>query len=218
MSTPSEAAPIDRVLWGVGTGRTIRGHWALQELQLEYRTEAVRTRTGDTETETFTRLNPRQKIPVLCDGAVTVAESAAIVTYLAERYGTADTLHMPADIAGRARYYEWVSFICMELDATSLYVLRRHHGLPKIYGDSPIANDASRAYFTRMIGSAAKLMNPEAPYLLGGQFCGADILMTSCLNWAVSYDLPLPEVFSAYLKRIVARPAYTRALAANKAS
>jgi len=202
----------------VGTSRTIRAHWALHELQLEYRIEPLRTRTGDTETATFTGLNSRQKIPVLCDGDVTVTESAAIVTYLAERYGVAQTLFMPTDIAQRARYYELLSFICMELDATSLYVLRRHEGLPQIYGEAPVANDAARAYFTRMIDSAGEMLNPAQPYLLGDHFTGVDILMTTCLTWAVNYRLALPNVFSQYLQRLVLRPAYLRALDVNQPS
>ncbi len=113
----------ERVLWGVGTARALRAHWALIELALPYRTEPVRTRTPDTETPEFIALNPRRKIPVLRDGDLTITESAAIVTYLAERYGGTDTLYMPSDTALRARYYEWMSFICMELDATSLYVI-----------------------------------------------------------------------------------------------
>ena len=81
-----------------------------------------------------------------------------MVTYLAERYGNSDTLYMPSDVEQRARHNEWLSFICMELDATSLYVLRRHQYLPEIYGDSPVVNDAARAYFTRMITSAVPLI------------------------------------------------------------
>lgn len=208
----------ERVLWGVGTSRAIRGHWALLELQLDYRTEPVRTRTGDTETEIFTLLNPRQKIPVLCDGDVTVTESAAIVTYLAERYGTQETMHMPLDIAERARYYEWLSFISMELDATSLYVLRRHEGLPHIYGEAPIANEAARAYFSRMIDSATAMFDPDQPFLMGHYFSGVDILMTTCLKWAVDYHAPIPDVFSTYLERVITRPAYVQALTANKTS
>ena len=39
----------------------------------------------------------------------------------------------------------------MEIDATTLYVLRRHEALPAIYGEAPTANAAARGYFDRMI-------------------------------------------------------------------
>ena len=189
----------NRILWGVGTSRTIRAHWALIELNLSYKTEIIRTRTTDTETAAFKSVNPRQKIPVLQDGTLTMGESAAIVTYLAESYSTEQVSLIPDNPKARAKYFEWMSFICMELDATSLYVLRRHWSLPEIYGDSPVANKASEEYFNRMITAADKLKNPKQKYLLETGFSGVDILMTTTLKWAIDYNQRIPTNFMKYL-------------------
>ena len=206
----------NRILWGVGTSRTIRAHWALIELNLSYKTEIIRTRTTDTETAAFKSVNPRQKIPVLQDGTLTMGESAAIVTYLAESYSTEQVNLIPDNPKARAKYFEWMSFICMELDATSLYVLRRHWSLPEIYGDSPVANKASEEYFNRMITAADKLKNPKQKYLLETGFSGADILMTTTLKWAIDYNQKIPNDFMEYLDHMVNRPGYIAALEANK--
>ena len=206
----------NRILWGVGTSRTIRAHWALIELNLSYKTEIIRTRTTDTETAAFKSVNPRQKIPVLQDGTLTMGESAAIVTYLAESYGTEQVSLIPDNPKARAKYFEWMSFICMELDATSLYVLRRHWSLPEIYGDSPVANKASEEYFNRMITAADKLKNPKQKYLLETGFSGVDILMTTTLKWAIDYNQKIPNDFMEYLDHMVNRPGYIAALEANK--
>ena len=206
----------NRILWGVGTSRTIRAHWALIELNLSYKTEIIRTRTTDTETAAFKSVNPRQKIPVLQDGTLTMGESAAIVTYLAESYSTEQVNLIPDNPKARAKYFEWMSFICMELDATSLYVLRRHWSLPEIYGDSPIANKASEEYFNRMITAADKLKNPKQKYLLETGFSGVDILMTTTLKWAIDYNQKIPNDFMEYLEHMVNRPGYIAALEANK--
>ena len=205
-----------RILWGVGTSRTIRAHWALIELNLSYKTEIIRTRTTDTETAAFKSVNPRQKIPVLQDGTLTMGESAAIVTYLAESYSTEQVNLIPDNPKARAKYFEWMSFICMELDATSLYVLRRHWSLPEIYGDSPIANKASEEYFNRMITAADKLKNPKQKYLLETGFSGVDILMTTTLKWALDYNQKIPIHFMEYLDQMGNRPGYIAALEANK--
>ena len=205
-----------RILWGVGTSRTIRAHWALIELKLSYKTEIIRTRTTDTETAAFKSVNPRQKIPVLQDGTLTMGESAAIVTYLAESYSTEQVSLIPDNPKARAKYFEWMSFICMELDATSLYVLRRHWSLPEIYGDSPVANKASEEYFNRMITAADKLKNPKQTYLLETGFSGVDILMTTTLKWAIDYNQKIPNDFMEYLDHMVNRPGYIAALEANK--
>ena len=206
----------NRILWGVGTSRTIRAHWALIELNLSYKTEIIRTRTTDTETAAFKSVNPRQKIPVLQDGTLTMGESAAIVTYLAESYSTEQVNLIPDNPKARAKYFEWMSFICMELDATSLYVLRRHWSLPEIYGDSPVANKASEEYFNRMITAADKLKNPKQKYLLETGFSGVDILMTTTLKWAIDYNQKIPTNFMEYLDHMVNRSGYIAAIEANK--
>uniref|UniRef100_A0A182SNA1 glutathione transferase n=1 Tax=Anopheles maculatus TaxID=74869 RepID=A0A182SNA1_9DIPT len=50
----------------------------------------------------FVKLNPQHYIPTLVDGDVVVWESSAVLIYLAEKYGTDDTLY-PKDIALRAK-------------------------------------------------------------------------------------------------------------------
>lgn len=205
----------ERIVWGIGTSRTIRAHWALMELGLDYRTEVVRTRTPDTETPEFVAINPRGKIPVLKDGPVVIAESPAIVMHLGENYRDQGIVLVPEDRAARAKYLEWMSFISMELDATSLYVLRRHWSLPQIYGDSPIANKASEEYFARMINAAAKLVDDGRPYILGDAFSGIDILMMTTLDWAIKYHQPLPDVFQAYVDRMSERPTWIEASRVN---
>src|SRR5262249_10458914 len=69
----------DLTLWGVGTSRTVRPHWAMHELNLAYKTKPIGPRTGETKTPEYTQLNPRQKVPLLQDGDFCIGESAAIV-------------------------------------------------------------------------------------------------------------------------------------------
>ena len=52
------AAP-DLTLWGVGTSRTIRAHWAMHELGLAYKTKPIGPRTGETKTADFTFSAPK---------------------------------------------------------------------------------------------------------------------------------------------------------------
>ncbi|MEM7251344.1 MAG: glutathione S-transferase family protein [Pseudomonadota bacterium] len=208
-------AESSRIVWGIGSGRAFRVHWALIELGLEYETVPIQTRTPAMETPTFLQVNPRKKIPVFRDGDVQLTESSAIVTYLAERYSHDGCRLIPEAVAERGLYFEWFSFVAMELDATSLYVLRRHEGLPHIYGEAPTACTSTREYFDRMINSAALRLEDQRPFLLGDSFSGVDILMTSCLDWAINYECALPAAWAAYRDRIVTRPGYTAAVEAN---
>jgi glutathione S-transferase len=97
-------------LWGVTTSRTLRAVWALHELSLDYVAHPILPRSGETKTEEFTRLNPRQKIPVLQDGDFTIAESPAIIAYLSDTYGADGNHLIPRDPKLRATWLEWCLF------------------------------------------------------------------------------------------------------------
>jgi glutathione S-transferase len=202
-------------LWGVSTGRTLRAIWALHELSLDYTSHPIEPRTGKTKTEEFTKINPRQKIPVLQDGDFTIAESPAIVAYLSETYGTDANRLVPRDPRLRARWLEWCFHIAMELDATSLYVMRRHRDLKHIYGESPVAVESASKYFETQLRHVVQALGDGRHFLVGDRFTSADMLLTTCLVWAINYRVPIPPVCYDYIERIAARPAYQAALRAN---
>src|SRR5271169_3590199 len=139
----SDEPPQRLVLWGVGTSRTLRAHWALHELGLDYECRPILPRTGETKTQQYTRLNPRQKIPLLQDGDFTIAESPAIAAYLSNVYGTPENTLIPSDPREQASWLEWCFYAATELDATSLYVMRRHGDLKHVYGESPVALESA---------------------------------------------------------------------------
>src|SRR5262249_24776730 len=114
-------------LWGVGTSRTMRAHWMLMELGVEYRSHPIRARTGETQDREFLRLNPRHKIPVLQHGPLVLTVSAAIIDYLNGTFPS-PRIYRPSDPESIAALSEWCYFIMSELDAASLYVVRRHSG------------------------------------------------------------------------------------------
>ena len=204
------------LLWGVGTGRTMRAHWALHELSLDYEKRPILPRTGETKTAEYTRVNPRQKVPTLQDGDFTIAESPAIVAYLSNTYGTETNALVPDDARGRARWLEWCFHIAMELDATSLYVMRRHMDLKHIYGEAPVAVDGASEYFQTQLRHVEQTLQDGRGYLLGDRFSSADILLTTCLEWAVAYKVPVSQHCLDYLARITTREAYVTGRAANQ--
>jgi len=206
---------VQRILWGIRTPRTMRPHWALHELSLPYDLRAIETRSMDAQTAEFTALNSRQKIPVLQDGEFVITESAAIVAYLSERYANSDSRLLPTGESDRARWLEWCFFIMTELDASSLYVIRRHSGLKDVYGDAPAAVEAARAYFLKQLECVVEALTRNPKFLMGERFTTADILLTTCLTTAIRNEISLPSVCCEYLERTTARPAYRAAFAAN---
>jgi glutathione S-transferase len=205
----------ERILWGVGTSRTIRAHWALHELGLDFELRPILPRSGETQTAEFTGLTARQKIPVLQDNGLTLTESGAIVTYLSDAYGQSHNRLVPIELRPRAKCLEWCFFVISELDATSLYVMRRHGDLRHLYGEAPTASAAASGYFQQQMRTVERALNDSPQYILGDRFTAADILLATCLTWAVRYGVPVSAEVIAYNERVTARPAYARALETN---
>lgn len=206
--------PDSLVVWGVGTTRTFRVHWMAHELGLDYETKRIESRTGETTTDSYTRLNPKQKIPLLVHGDLVISESYAIMHYLRSLADVLPFDDYQASVTGRAKYDEWLSFILMELDATSLYVIRRHKDLPQIYGEAPAAVTSSLEYFSRMLGSVESKIPADGP-IWGSTFSELDVLMTVSLDWATFVSAVLPDKIAAYHAFMRTRPAYQAARAHN---
>jgi glutathione S-transferase len=82
---------------------------ALEELALPYTVRAVDLAKGEQKVESFLRLNPNGRIPVIVDRGrddFAVFESGAILIYLAEITGRL----MPTDVKGRSRVIQWLMF------------------------------------------------------------------------------------------------------------
>ena len=56
------------ILWGSKTARTLRPIWIAEELEIEYELLPIGPRTGETLSEEYTKLNPKQKIPFMEHG------------------------------------------------------------------------------------------------------------------------------------------------------
>jgi glutathione S-transferase len=201
-------------VWGIGTPRTLRVHWALRELGLDYDSEPVMPRSEGTRSSEYTRLNASRKVPTLVDGALVLSESGAIVNHLLRTYGAPKGLQPPAGGSQLARYEEWCFFALMELDATSTYVIRRHLDLPEVYGEAPAAVAAAREYCAQALVTAAQRLG-DASFAMGEEFSGADILLTTCLNSAVRRQIEMPPSLTRYRERTTARDAYRAAFARN---
>ena len=50
---------------------------------------------------------------------------------------------------------------------------------------------------------------------MGDDFTAADILLSTCITWALRYGVPVADNVVAYNERVTARAAYARALASN---
>ena len=146
MNQSSDQAQLK--FWGSGTARTLRPIWVAEELGVKYQLMPIGPRTGETQTPEYTELNPKQKIPFCEDGELRLSESLAICRYLINKYGNENTIQAASTFEQQAKEDEWLCFIFGELDETSLYVMRRHGALSKIYGEAPVAMEAASCFPT----------------------------------------------------------------------
>ena len=197
-------------LWGGATPRTLRPHWMLHELGTPYEAKLIGPRTGETQTAEFLALNVKGKIPVLVDDDLVLTESAAIVTYLGDRYGPESGLVPAPYTSERARYNEWLAYVQMELDAHTLYVMRKHRDLANLYGEAPAAIATAVEGFGKLLGFAEQRL-ARHDYLVGEQFTGADLMLATCLIWAQAYKVDIPERLADYRARITGRDTFRKA-------
>ena len=98
------------VVHHLNNSRSQRVLWLLEELGVPYE---VKRYERDAETmlapPSLLAAHPLGKAPVIVDGAVTVAESGAIVEYLVDKYG-GGRLIPPAGTPQRLRYTYWMHF------------------------------------------------------------------------------------------------------------
>lgn len=212
-------------LWGVGTARTLRAHWVLHELGLDYEAVKNQSRDGSTQTKEFLAMNPRGKIPLLWEGGLFLCESAAIVTHMGIKYHDRAMLvpgHDRPESMDFAKYLQWSFFVMTELDAHTLYIIRRHHrkGLAHLCGESPPAVEEAARGFKKQVQVCADLLSSGQPYLLGDTFSGVDILLTTSLTWAQRMSRYtghsfFPKSMNDYITRCENRPAFRAARLIN---
>jgi Glutathione S-transferase, C-terminal domain. len=92
--------------------------------------------------------------------------------------------------------------------------MRRHYDLKSIYGDSPIVVKACREHLDKHLKIIDNFIKNKKSILDKG-FGLADIMLISCLDWAIYYELKLPDNIMSYRENIKKRPAFKKAMLVN---
>ena len=207
----------------LNNSRSQRVLWLLEELGIEYEVKRYdRNPKTMLAPASLREVHPLGKSPVITDGALTLAESGAIIEYLVERYGNGRLI--PAlGTPERLRYTYWLHYAegsAMPLLLLKLVFDQIEKG-PIPFFVRPIA----RAIVARVKNSfiqpqiAQHLDYQEAEigkstWFAGNEFTAADIQMSFPLEAAAAragLDASRPKLM-AFLDRIHTRPAYQQAL------
>jgi len=71
----------------IGETRDLRAQWALEEAGLPYRVHGVDHTGGENQSAAYVRMNCFRLLPVIDDDGFVVAESGAVLLYIAEKAG-----------------------------------------------------------------------------------------------------------------------------------
>ncbi len=206
----------------LNNSRSQRILWLLEELGVEYQIQRYerdpKTMLAPPE---LRAIHPLGKSPVLTDGDLTLAESGAIIDYLASRYS--ESLLPPAGTPERLRCNYWLHYA--EGSAMPPLLLKlvfdKVESSPMPFFIKPIARGIAQKVKQALINPQLKLhldyLESElgkSTWFAGEDFTAADIQLSFPLEAATSragLDTSRPRL-KAFLERIHARPAYRRAL------
>jgi glutathione S-transferase len=188
----------------IGETRDLRVQWALEELGLEYRVHPLDHTGGEFDSPAYAAISPFHQAPVIDDDGVIVAETGAILFYLAERAGA-----LPADAAGRAAVLQWCFAALTTVEPPlALIKLTSMGGLP----GSAEQHKALVGWSGRGLGGLERRLDGRT-WIAADTFTVADILLATVLRQIRTTDMlaDYPGL-QAYYARATARPAWQRTL------
>lgn len=195
----------------LGMSQSERIVWLCEELGIDYDLKLYdrvpSTRLAPPE---YKALHPLGAAPVITDGALVLAESAAIVEYIIQTYGGGRLALGPGD-PHFTDYLYWFHFSNGNLQPVVGRIMLLNRLNPP--ADHPVMT-AMLQRMTLVLDLLESRLG-VVPYLAGAGFTAADIMSVFTLTTMrlfQDYDLSAYPNILAYLQRIGARPAYIRAM------
>jgi glutathione S-transferase len=205
----------------LNNSRSQRILWMLEELEVPYDVKRYEREASMQAPAALRAIHPLGKSPVITDGDKVLAESGAILEYLADTYGNG-RLKPAAGTPERLNYTYFLHYAegsLMPLLLMKLIFSRIPGRLPFFMRPvgKAISAGANKTLLDPQIGTHFLFLESELAkrdWFAGPEFTAADIQMSFPLEAAAARApivKQLPKL-SAFLQRIQARPAYKRAL------
>lgn len=192
----------------------------LEELELPYRLITVDIRKGEQFAPAFLKIGPNNKVPVIVDNApadggapLSVFESGAILTYLADKMGR----FLPPTSAPRARS-ETLQWVFWQMAGLGPNIGQFVHFM--LYAPEKLLYVLTR--FSNEINRLLGVMNKrlaEHPFLAGDDYSIADMICFASTHeyHRLGQDMAQFPHFVRWHNAIRQRPAYARAWESGKA-
>lgn len=189
-------------------GRIVR--WMLEETGQPYRAEVLGYGRSMKSAE-YLAINPMGKVPALAHRGVVVTETAAICAYLADAFASAG-LAPALDDPRRGAYLRLLFLAAGPLEAA---ITNRALGVEVAPEKAVFVGYGG---YDTVLGVVEQAVAAADPWLLGHAFSAADVYLGSQILFGLKFKTISPTpVLAAYAQRLMARPAWQRAGAADDA-
>ncbi|SEI92621.1 Glutathione S-transferase [Sphingomonas sp. OV641] len=201
-------------LYHCADARSFRALWALEELKLPYQLHLLPFPPRVRE-PSYLDANPLGTIPLLIDGDARLTESAAIVQYLAVKYGPTPLAVGPEE-ADYGAWLNWLHFGEATLTFPQTLVLRYRMLEPPERRLPQAADDYAQWFHSRLRHVERAL--GDRKWLVADRFTMADISVGYALLLAKSLKIDdgFPPQVAAYWQRLKGREGFGRAKDAQK--
>jgi glutathione S-transferase len=188
--------------------------WCIAELGLSHERLDFGGAFGKTDAADYRVLNPNGLVPTIKDEETVVWESAAIVRYLACKYG--DEHFWPRDPGKRAALDMWAEWMKSTIYPDFISTLF----MQVVRTAKAARNTAAVAAAEARLHKAMPLFDArigKGPWLNGDQFSFGDVACGVMLHRYFTLDHDRPDVpnVRAYHARLLARPAYAAHVAVS---
>lgn len=178
-----------------GFVRDLRLRWAAEEADLEYE---VRTVPFDGRETNHLDRQPFGQVPYLTDGDINIFESGACVLHLARR---SEAL-MPRDAIGEAETLQWVFAALNSIEMVTVpWWFLTITGQP---------DNGLTGWMNQRLAHMERVLS-ERQWLAANRFTVADLLMADVLRVSLVRAYGARPATEAYIKRVIARPAFRKA-------
>ncbi|MCB8836016.1 glutathione S-transferase family protein [Aurantimonas sp. VKM B-3413] len=185
-------------------------HLVLEQAGLDYELVRVDFAAGEQRSEDYLKLNPKGRVPVLCDGDAVITENPAILRYITRLAPEREL--WPSEPLAEARCAEWLAFLSSGLHPAYAHIRR-----PERYASGEEARRdvvetgkaAARALWEM---AEAKLAGAGDLHAAGAALSVADFYLLVFWNWGrgsvLGYDMPGDfPAWTALARRLTELPA-----------
>ena len=196
-------------LYTAGTGNGRRASVMLEECGLPYETHKLDLAKGEQKKPDYLTINPVGAIPAIIDGDTKLAQSGAILLYLAEKTGK----FLPKDAAKKAEALQWFMQVSTDVAPSSSTIFYMTNAAP----DKTPANQ--QFLETRLLNLLQHCDNKlaKSKYLAGDEVTIADLALIPVVDGrkALIDKAPGLSNLKRWTNEMLARPGVKKGLAAS---